>query len=78
MDIQATKLELMQMLLDTQQEHVLERVKQILEEETDFWDHLEIGDQQAIDQGLSELDNGKFITQKEAENEIDKLFNSKG
>ena len=50
MDIQTTKLKLMQLLLDTQKEQVLLRIKEIFdqEEEVDIWDELSEGDQDAI------------------------------
>ena len=75
MDIQATKLELMQMLLNTQKEEVLAQVKAILEDETDFWETLSVEDQQAIDEGIQQLERGDSISFEDAEREIKERFN---
>lgn len=55
MDIRTTKLELMQLMLNTQKEQVLQRIKDIFEQEgeVDFWDELSLEDQSAIDEGKS-------------------------
>ena len=42
MDIEATKLELMHLLLQTQKEGLLAKVKKVFEEEgTDWWDDMD-------------------------------------
>ena len=75
MDIQATKLELMQMLLNTQKEDVLAQVKAILEDETDFWETLSVEDQQAIDEGIQQLERGESVSREEADKMIRDRFN---
>ena len=63
MDIQATKLELMRLLLNTQKEEVLARIKAVFEqEEVNFWDELSAGDQSAISEGLRQLDKGEHVS----------------
>jgi len=61
MDIQATKLELMRLLRNTQKEQVLQRVKEIFEQEedVDFWDNLDEELKASIEKGLSESDRGE-------------------
>lgn len=61
MDIQATKLELMRLLLNTQKEQVLQRVKEIFEkeEDVDFWDDLNEELKASIERGLSESGRGE-------------------
>ena len=61
MDIQSTKLELMRLLLNTQKEQVLQRVKEIFEQEedVDFWDNLDEELKASIERGLSESDRGE-------------------
>lgn len=75
MDIHATKLELMQLLLNTQKEDVLIQLKAILEDETDFWETLSTEDQQAIDEGIAQLNRGESISFEDAEKEIQDRFN---
>lgn len=58
MDIQATKLELMKLLLNTQKEQVLERIIEIFEQEEgiDIWDNLTVENRSAIIEGIEQLD----------------------
>lgn len=77
MDIQATKLELMKLLLNTQKEQVLQRVKEIFEQEEDidFWDELNAEDQAAIDEGIAQLDNGQYVSHNAVREDLKKRFN---
>ncbi|MDH5399523.1 MAG: hypothetical protein OEX02_15345 [Cyclobacteriaceae bacterium] len=77
MDIQATKLELMRLLLNTHKEQVLQKVKEILEKEqdVDFWDGLNAEDQAAINEGLDQLDKGQYVSHESVRKEISKRFN---
>lgn len=61
MDIQTTKLELMRLLLNTQKEHVLLRIKEVFEQEEspDFWDELDEDLKSSIERGLSQSDRGE-------------------
>lgn len=63
MDIQAVKLELMQKLLNTEEEQVLGKVKEILDQqsEKDWWDELSLEEKQEIEEGLAQADNGELI-----------------
>ncbi len=75
MDIQATKLELMQLLLNTKKEKVLERIKEVFEqEEVDFWDELSLEDKAAINEGLEQLDNGKHVSHESVREDIRNRF----
>lgn len=75
MDIQATKLELMQLLLNTEEEHVLTKVKAAFEEETDFWDELSQEDKDAIDEGIAQLDRGESVSREEADRIVKEKLN---
>jgi len=76
MDIQATKLELMQLLLSTQKEEVLQKVKDVFEQEAvDFWDELDLDERAAISEGLTQLDNGQHLSHEDVREEIQKKFN---
>ena len=61
MNLQARKLELVQMILNTDQPNLLEKVSQILkqEQEADWWDELPASLQQAIEAGSKEADRGE-------------------
>ena len=75
-DIQSTKLELMRLLLDTQKEEVLARIKAVFEqEEVDFWDELSAGDQSAINEGLRQLGKGEHVSHQSIKEAIKNRFN---
>jgi predicted transcriptional regulator len=74
--IQSTKLELMQLLLNTNKIEVLQRVKEVFEKESeDFWDELTLEDQNAINEGLSQLDKGEYVSHESIKIEIKNRFN---
>ena len=76
MDIQAIKLELMQLLLNTQKEEVLTRLKAVFEQEReDFWDELSEEDQAAINEGLIQLDKGDYVSHQSVRKAVKDRFN---
>ncbi len=71
MDIEATKLELMRLLLQTQKESVLTKLKKVFEEEpTDWWNDLSEDEVNQIEKGLQQAKNGDVVEHKE----VMKLF----
>ena len=71
MDIQATKIELAQLLLNTENVSVLNKIKTILKtEKKDWWDELTKEQQDSIDEGCAEIDRGEFITWEDLKEEI--------
>ncbi len=73
MNIEATKLELMHLLLQTQEESLLTRLKKVFEDErVDWWDNLSVEEQKGIDIGLSQADKGQYISDEEAMNRFKK------
>ena len=71
MSIEATKLELMQLLLHTQKKSVLAKLKRVFEEEsTDWWGEMNTEEKEEIQVGMKQADRGEYIDQ----NEIKKHF----
>ncbi len=72
MDLQAKKLELVQMILNTDRPKLLEKVSQLLkqEKETDWWDELPVSVQQAIDAGIGEADRGEVTPHEDVMKEV--------
>ncbi|WP_088655060.1 hypothetical protein [Geofilum rhodophaeum] len=72
MNLQARKLELVQMILNTDQPNLLEKVSQILkqEKEDEWWDELPISVQQAIEVGIKEADRGETTPHEEVMKEV--------
>jgi hypothetical protein len=72
MNLQARKLELVQLILNTDRPNILEKVSQILkqENETDWWDELPVSVQQDIEAGVKEADRGETIPHEEVAKEV--------
>lgn len=73
MYIEATKLELIHLLLQTQKESLLAKLKKVFEDEgIDWWDELDEGERQEIQQGLEQADKGQLIPHKKVMERFDK------
>jgi hypothetical protein len=60
MNIQSVKLELLKMIINTDNPSVLEKVMRIFQnEKQDFWNNLSKEDQEEIMAGIDELDKGE-------------------
>lgn len=61
MNLQARKLELVQMILNTDQPNLLEKVSQILkqEKEADWWDELPLSVQESVKKGMEQAKRGE-------------------
>ncbi len=62
MNIEATKLELMHLLLQTQKESLLAKLKNVFEEEGDWWNELSNEEQEEINMGLAQADKEEYST----------------
>ncbi|CAH8284878.1 hypothetical protein EV196_101173 [Mariniflexile fucanivorans] len=63
MNIETTKLELMHLLLQTQKESLLAKLKKVFEEEQgDWWSDMSKEEQEEIKTGINEADKGDYIT----------------
>lgn len=67
MNIQAEKLELLQLILNTDNPSVLNAIKRILQKsaDTDFWNALSEDQKEEIYQGLAEIENGEVVSYNE-------------
>ncbi|MCT4588753.1 MAG: hypothetical protein N4A71_13065 [Carboxylicivirga sp.] len=72
MSLHAKKLELVQMILNTDRPKLLEKVSQLLkqEKEADWWDELPLSVQQSIETGIEESDRGKVVPHEEVMKEV--------
>ncbi len=72
MDLQAKKLELVQLILNTDRPSLLEKVSQLLkqEKEADWWDELPISVQKDIDEAIAEANKGETIPHEEVMKEV--------
>ncbi|MDN6311117.1 MAG: hypothetical protein ACTH3E_09860 [Psychroflexus halocasei] len=61
MDIEATKLELIHLLLQTEKESILKKLKSVFEEEKgDWWDEMSEKEKEEIKTGLSQADDEDY------------------
>lgn len=62
MDIQAEKIELVKLLLNTNNPKIIQSIKQIFKKEntSDFWDELTSDEQKEIKSAGKEINEGKF------------------
>ena len=72
MNLQAKKLELVQLILNTRKPLTLKKVEDVLKKETqrDWWDDINEEERQSIEKGLTEADRGKLIPHEEVMKEI--------
>jgi predicted transcriptional regulator len=62
MDIQAEKISLAQLLLQTEDVTIIKKVKAIFKkEQKDWWDELTEEQKEAINEGLKDADEGRVV-----------------
>lgn len=76
MDIEVKK-SLIAAILQTENEEILEAIKGLLkiEDHVDFWDQLSLEDQEAINEGIKQLDEGKSVSHKDVKVLMKNKFN---
>ncbi len=73
MNIEAAKLELMHLLLQTQRESLLNKLKKVFEEEqTDWYNDMNSEEQQEIEIGLKQADNQDFVSHNQVMDNFNK------
>ena len=61
MSVETTKLELMHLLLQTQKESLLAKIKKVFEDDhEDWWNQMSKEEQQEIKIGLDQADKGNY------------------
>lgn len=75
MDVNALKLELVQNILNTEEEGVLEQIKLILDStKGDWWEVLSEKEKAAIEEGIAQLDKGEGVGHDEVMKLVRKKF----
>ena len=72
MNLQAKKLELVQLIINTKKPLTLRKVEDVLkrEKESDWWDEISDAERQSIEKGLAEADNGELIPHEAVMKEV--------
>lgn len=67
MNIQTTKIELVKMILNIENNEFIQKVTDfiIVNEQADFWDDLSLSEQKEIKEGIEDLDKGDRIAYNE-------------
>jgi len=67
MNIQAKKLELVRLILDTDNPGILESIKRIFSKskDKDFWDSIPQEQKDEIMEGIKEIENGETVSYEE-------------
>jgi len=73
MNIETTKLELMHLLLQTQRESLLTKLKKVFDEEQiDWFNEMSLEEQQEFEIGIKQADNQEFISHEKVMKSFDK------
>lgn len=80
MNIQEKKLEIVQLVLNTNKTTLLNKIEEILKKNAakDWWDEISDEEKKAIEQGLAEADRGEFISHEEVMKQVKDKYNLDG
>lgn len=71
MDIQLEKLELMKLLLETENPSIIKAIKKVFhKEQKDWWDDLPNSVKDGINEGLEDIKNGRVHSYEEIKKEF--------
>jgi len=72
MNLQSKKLELVQLILNTEKPAILEKIEEILKKgkSADWWDEINEAERKAIEKGISEADKGDLIPHEEVMKQV--------
>lgn len=71
MDIKTSKIELVKMILNIDNDNFIQKVTDFINnEKSDFWNELSPSEQAEIKKGIEQLDNGKRTSFKDVLNKI--------
>ena len=62
MDIQTSKIALVKMILNIENDKFIEKITEFIQKEkVDFWNELSLTEQEEIEKGIEELNKGKRV-----------------
>jgi predicted transcriptional regulator len=72
MNLQAKKLELVQLILNTEKPSVLAKVEAVFKKEkgADWWDEISDAEKEEIEKGIAEADSGQLIPYDQVMKEV--------
>jgi hypothetical protein len=72
MNIEAIKLELVNLLINTTNEEILLKIKRIYQEEMDWWDEMSMEEKQELKEAIVEDEKGDYINHEDVMKHFDK------
>ena len=62
MDIRTSKIELVKIILNIENDEFIEKITEFVQKEkVDFWNELSLSDQKEIEKGIKQLNKGKRV-----------------
>lgn len=75
MNLQAKKLELVQLIINTRKPLTLKKVEEVLKrQESDWWDEISEAERLSIKKGLAESERGELIPHEEVMKEVNAKY----
>jgi predicted transcriptional regulator len=75
MNLQAKKLELVQLIISTEKPSILQKVEDVFKKKTDWWDEVSEEERKSIEKGLAEADRGELIPHEQIMKELKARYN---
>jgi len=70
MNLQAKKLELVQLIINTEKPSILQKVEDVFKNKADWWDKISEDERKSIEKGLAEADRGELIPHEQVMQEL--------
>jgi predicted transcriptional regulator len=70
MNLQAKKLELVQLIISTEKPSILQKVEDVFKKKTDWWDEISEEERQSIEKGLAEADRDELMPHEQVMKEL--------
>lgn len=70
MNLQAKKLELVQLIINTEKPSILQKVEDVFKNKADWWDEISEDERKSIEKGLAEADRGELIPHEQVMQEL--------
>ena len=76
MDIQAEKIELVKLILSTDDTGLINKIKSLFKDkEENWWDELPLSVKQGINESIEQANRGEFISYNDVKREVSALLN---
>jgi predicted transcriptional regulator len=70
MNLQAKKLELVQLIINTEKPSILQKIEDVFKKKADWWDEISEDERKSIEKGLAEADRGELIPHEQVMKEL--------